>query len=342
MAVLAGVLAPVAIRQLDRIAAEQEMARLQALEDALKRSILATRSIPSLTNWATVVASHAGLDIGAVTDNIRRRPRVFLVDGGGWLSNSLPYFQTAQGTSVLPANARAMFVSSLGGSLPIGSGIASAADFAALWNVAPRTVPGTGAWAGWTGDAGDVQIHRVNLSPLFIKLVLSSYNSATNGQYAVDGSATNQVPFGAGLGGYFFKGSLLKLYRGAPESLFDSTQVLNDDASFVYESGMWKSSLRGTISTGVADTAGVVAAFLAATPNTNAYYKATNYQQILVVTKMAEYISNYNAWAEGNFASDPLRTQLIAVQADMMTAVWGLFSQFGGKNYYPTNGTPPP
>lgn len=340
IAIVAALTVTAALRHLDRVASEQELARLQALGDALQKSILRNRYIPTYTNWATVIATQTGLAPGAVTSNIRNRPRVFLVDSGGWLSNNLPYVQTHLGTTNLPANARVMFVSSLGKNLPITTGMPSAADFAALWNAPPDTVPAGGDWAGWTGEPDDVKIHRVNLSPLFVKLVLTSYLSATNGQYAVDSSLTNAVPFFAGFGGYFLKGSVLKLYRGAPGSALDSTQILNEDSSFVYEGGAWKSSLQGRVTLGVGDVGGVVAAFLSATPNTNSQSPFTNHQQILVVESMTEYISNYNVWAAGNFTNNSLKTHLRTVQDDMMDAVWGLYRSSGGYSFYPTNGAP--
>jgi hypothetical protein len=108
-----------------------------------------------------------------------------------------------------------------------------------------------------------------------MKLVLSSYLSATNGQYAMDSSPTNAVTFGPGFGAYFLKGTVLKLYRGLPGSMLDSTQILNEDSSYVFEGGTWKSSLQGRVTSGVGNISGIVAAFLAATPNTNAQYGAT-------------------------------------------------------------------
>ncbi len=137
VAVLAGLLVPVAFGHLDQIASEQETARLQALGDALQQNILTTHSISSYTNWATVVATQSGLDIGSVTNNFRNRQRVFLVDAGGWLSNRLTYVQNSVGSSNLPVNARVMLVSSLGRNLPITTGMPLASDFDALWNAPP-------------------------------------------------------------------------------------------------------------------------------------------------------------------------------------------------------------
>jgi type II secretory pathway pseudopilin PulG len=346
IAVLAVLVVPATLRHLDRLASEQEMARLQALGEALQKSILRARYIPAHTNWATNIAAQAGLDVAAVTSNIRNHPRVFLVDSSGWLSTNLPYTQTYLGTPALPANARVMLVSSLGKDLPIASGMPNASDFAALWNAPPGTVPSGGGWAGWSGDPDDVKIHRVNLSPLFVKLVLTSYMSATNGQYAVltnavDWSQKNPVPFNAGFRAYFLKGTGLRLYLGDSTNTLDSTQVLNEDSSFVYEGGMWKNSVEGRVTLGVGDVGGIVAAFLAATPNTNAHKPFTNYQQILVVDTMTEYISNYNVWAAGNFTDNSLKSHLKdVVQPAMMDAVHGLYGSIGGNNYYPTNGVP--
>ena len=246
-----------------------------------------------------------------------------------------------QGTPALPANARMMLVSSLGKNLPIASGMPSASDFAALWDVSPGTVPSSGAWAGWTGDPEDVKIHRVNLSPLFVKLVLTTYLSATNGQYTIDSSPMNSVPYTNGFAAYFLKGTGLRLYCGSPDSTLNSSQILNEDSSFVYEGGAWKNFLQGRVISSLGNVGGIVAAFLSATPNTNAQYALTNYQQILVARTFTQYMSNYNVWAEGNFANNTLKTLLKSVQVNMMDAVHGLYQAGGGANdCYPTNGVP--
>ena len=337
IAVLAALAVTVSLRHLDQVASEQEMARLQGLGGALQNSILRTRYIPAYTNWATTLAAQAGMDIGAVTNNLRNHLRVLLVDSSGWLSTNLPYTQTYLGSTNLPAKARMMLVSSLGKDLPIASGMPIAADFAALWDAPPGTVPSSGAWVGWTGDPDDVKIHRMNLSPLFVQLVLTSYMSVTNGQYAVDLGQTNLVPFNAGFGAYFLTGTILKFYHGPPDSTLDSTQILNENSSFVYEGGMWKNSLQGRLTAGVPGSAGIVAAFLAATPNTNAQNAFTNYQQILVVRAMTDYLSNYSVWADGNFTNATLKAYLVDLQkTNMMVAVHGLYS----ASYYPTNGAP--
>ncbi len=176
-----------------------------------------------------------------------------------------------------------------------------------------------------------MKIQRVNLSPLFVKLVLTTYNSATNGQYSIEPAppnATNRVPFNSGFGAYFLKGTTLKLYTAATN--LDSSQVLNEDGSFVYEGGKWKSELRGTVNSPVGDVAGIVAAFLAATPNSKAVNTNGNAQQVLVVQKFTEYMSNYNAWAVAGFPKGSMKNNLQTVQSDMMDAVHGLYFDVSG------------
>jgi type II secretory pathway pseudopilin PulG len=337
IAVLAAVLFPVAIRQLDRMAFDQETARLKALGDTLQSGILRFRYIPSYTNWAPTLASQAGLDLGDVTINLRNHARVFVIDGGGWLSTNTPYAQTYAGTPNAPINARVMLLSSTSDDLPVSSGMLSATDFANLWNTPPRTVP----WNGWNGRAEDVIIQRVNLSPLFVNLVLSTFNANSNGQYRVDAETgpLYQAPKNYGVGAYYLQGTALRLYSGAPASETNATLILNQNSSFVFEAGVWKNSILGAETFGQGDISGIVAAFLAATPNTNAANPTNNLQQVAVVQSMINYMSNYNAWASNSFPNNQLKNDLQNKwQPNMMSAVQGLFL----GSYYATNALPFP
>jgi hypothetical protein len=339
LVILAAALVPVAIRLLDRIAADRETASLRALGDALQASILRNSYIPSYADWASTIAAQAGLDVGSVTNNLRNRPRIVLADASGWLSTNLPYTQTYAGTPSLPVNARAILLSSLGAALPMTTSIPAAADFDNLWNAPPNTVPTTGPWAGWNGRPEDVIIQRVNLTPLFVNLVLSTYTANSNGQYAINGSGLYQAPKNNGVSGYYLQGTLLQLYTGAPSNTFNATQILTKDSSFVYEGGTWKSSIQGTATFGVGDVAGIVAAFLAATPNTHAQNPIGNTQQVMVVQSFIDYMSNYNVWAGGSFTDNNLRNYLKnTLQPNMMTVLQGLYS----GSYYPTNPLPFP
>jgi hypothetical protein len=280
--------------------------------------------------------------------NSRRNPRILLIDPSGWLSTNLPYTQTHSGTPNFPANARMILLSSIGTPLPaaITTGPSlSAAEFNGVWNWPDGTnmPPEATLWIGWEG-APDLVVQRINLSPLFVKLLLTTYTSGTNGQYAVGSSAIQQVPFFTGFAAYFLKGSVLDLYGGpASPPPLDGRQVLDADASYVFEHGRWRDSVAGRVVVGVGDVSGIVAAFLAATPNTNAQYNTGNTQQVMVVENMITYLSNYNAWAALDFPSGSLQNHLKnTVQPDLMDAVWGLYREGGGYNHYPTNSGPCP
>lgn len=345
-AVVAVLVISASLRYLDGVARDQESSRLKALGEALRGSILRLSYIPTGSNWVAVVAIQSGLSQGEVSLNSRLKPRILLMDPSGWLSTNLPYTQSHAGTPNFPAQARMILLSSLGTPLPGGivTGLApTAAAFDAVWNWSDGTnqPPENALWSGWTG-APDLVVQRVNLSPLFVKLALTTYTSGTNGQYVVGNSALQAAPFYTGFAAWFLKGTVLKLYTGAPASAFDGTQILESDTSYVFEGGRWRDSVQGRVVTGIGDVSGVVAAFLAATANTNAANPYTNYQQILVVQSMINYLSNYSAWAAQNFPSGALQNHLKnTVQPNLMTAVRGLYADVTGpNNYYPTNGAP--
>jgi hypothetical protein len=83
---------------------------------------------------------------------------------------------------------------------------------------------------------------------------------------------------------------------------------------------------------GGVDISGVVLAFLNAVPNTDAQNGAN--QQTLVAQAMMNYMSNYNAWAAGNFTDNNLKAYLKnTVQPNMMSTVQGIYQ----GAYYATN-----
>src|SRR5512133_34437 len=110
IAVLAAVLLPVALRTLDRLASEREIATLASLGDSFRSGILRARRIPTADQWASFMATETGMELAAVTQNGRRVPRAILYDKGGWFSTNLPYAQTnyfPPGLSAPPVHARA-------------------------------------------------------------------------------------------------------------------------------------------------------------------------------------------------------------------------------------------
>src|SRR5262245_55722790 len=86
LAVMAAMIFPAAIRILDRMASDKEVAALSSLGDALKTGILRTRKIPAATNWVSFIASEAGIDTTSVSQNPRKRQRAFLFNDSGWFA----------------------------------------------------------------------------------------------------------------------------------------------------------------------------------------------------------------------------------------------------------------
>src|SRR5437867_7174060 len=122
IAILAAALAPSFVRQMDKTAGDQESASLKAFGDALQKSIMRNRYIPSATDWASTVATELGVDIAAVTNSPRQQPRFFLIDPnlninntgvtpGGSGEPALPYTQANAGSANLPASPRLLILS---------------------------------------------------------------------------------------------------------------------------------------------------------------------------------------------------------------------------------------
>jgi hypothetical protein len=270
LAILATIIIAATPRQLDLVAANVESTNLVRYATALQSSIFRTRVIPSSNNLAQAIANEMGMDVKDVNVNSRNMPRAFIYDpsltigaasvgGQGYTQTILGGGVPALVTGALwvtnpPTNPRLMILSTLGtAGLPSGvtNGI-SAADFATLWGWADGSVPTNGPWSGWAGQGEDVKIQRVNLSPLFVHLVLYNYNypSTNRGQYAIDRLATNQIPSNGAfpntnrVDNYFLKGTLLGLFKSTNlNSTLDAEQILNRDTSFAYVQNVWHSSL---------------------------------------------------------------------------------------------------
>src|SRR2546427_440438 len=200
IAILMVVLVPALLRQMDRMAGEQEKASLKSIGDALQQSVLRNRYIPSGSDWATNAAIELGVNVFNVTTNARTWPRLFLIDPAlqvGANGAGLPYTQnstgsvvTAGGAITAPVSPRVLILSCIAGALPAGlaSGIASSNDFNALWNWndAGGALPASSTWSGWPGASDDLQVQRLNLSPLFVHLLLNTYSSSGSPRYSID------------------------------------------------------------------------------------------------------------------------------------------------------------
>jgi prepilin-type N-terminal cleavage/methylation domain-containing protein len=349
IAILATVLMPAFIRQMDKIAGDEESASLKSFGDGLQSSIQRNRYIPSYTNWASVVATELGLNLSDVTTNRRKKSRYFLIDPN-WQIGAAPnpgqvYQQTTPGVP-LPGNTRIIILSSIGDALPnMISGIPSVAgDFDAIWNWndASSTPPPASLLNGFSRGE-DLKIQRVNLSPLFVRLVLTVYASDGIPRYSIDSISCGGATYVTNLDNYFIKGTTLSLYTHmdcSDPNVMDSRHILTFDTSYVYNQNVWRSSIIGGATVGGLDVGTVVDKFLAAPPNLNPFVPHGTDQQRWVVTNMMAFMAAYDNWAGNNFPPGALKNTTSAKQQAMMDVVMGLFANGSGYKSTPSNGTP--
>ena len=353
LAIFAAVLLPVLVKEMDKSTADQERATLQSFADAFQQYVLTSRTVPDQNGWVSAITSRLGIGNNDVLYNAHQQAhqssnaRVFLIDPAlalGAAGNGLPYAQTNYTASVanspmMPAFPRLMIVSSLGKPLPntVVSGVFSSGNpyFSHLWDSADGSLPNEAPWSGWGGNPTDVIVQRINLGPLFVHLLLTSYNSTNNGYYSIDSGPAIPV---ITVDGYVIQGSVVGLYHTnlSAVAVLDTQQILSKDSAFVFQNGVWRGNLSGgTAGAGVMDLADVVQQFLNAPPNVNAQFANGNAQQALVVNSMLNYMSNYNIWAAGSppYSVGPMKGYLVTLQGQLMSAIQGLYQ----SSYFPTN-----
>jgi type II secretory pathway pseudopilin PulG len=350
IAILAAVLVPAWLRQMDRVAGDNESAALKSFGEALQQSIMRDRYIPSDADWAANIAAEFGADVTYVTTNPRRQPRYFLIDPAlqvGVNGGGLPYTQTSVGSVVTngsgvlipPVSPRVMIVSSVGQALPAGfaSGVASAANFTNIWNTVDGTVPiNAPIFSGWTGSGDELRIQRVDLSPLFVQLQLTKSISSrgANPGYSIDADNwAGAIQVSSTLSdwpGYFIQNSMLYLYNDPNNPVpgggyLDSVQILIRNNAFIYDQNTWRGSIGGEGFLGGLDIASVVDRYLAAYPNVLAQNGAN--QQAEVVRRMMDFMDRYDDWAAAGFPGTGSSSYVAAQNARtaMITAVQGQY-----------------
>jgi len=343
IAILTAILVPALIRQMDRFAGEQETATLRSMGDALRQSILRNRYIPALTNLVSTIVTELGVNVSDVTTNARKNPRYFLFDPNLGIGGAgLPYQQTSIGSSSSPTNVRVVLLSSIGQRFTnMVSGTPSASDFNAIWdwNDASSTAPSASLLSGFSrGD--DLKIQRLDVSPLFVRLVLTAYGSSGSPGYSIDstnwGTAIIVTNGGAGIDRYFLQNSILALHTHL--GILDSRQILIRDNSFVYNEDVWRASIIGAVSIGGLDITTVVDKFLKAPPNFNDNVPYGTNQQRIIVTNMMAYMDAYIDWAGAGFPSGFLKNTANSKQDEMITSIRSIYEPGGGANdYTPVN-----
>jgi len=151
MAILAAVIAPNALRTLDRAAIRAEADTLHNLGEQVKLYLRDKGIEPTAANWDSVLATYASLSPTDLLYNRRQATngpitRLYVPDP-------------------VASNERALFLSSMRTGVALPSLANISANFASIWNTTDGNVPVAAGWNAW--DASNIEflvIERVNLA----------------------------------------------------------------------------------------------------------------------------------------------------------------------------------
>lgn len=314
IAVLSLALAPVLIRRIDQAARDRETAEMNGIATALRSAILRTGEIPDSSTLVAVVANEMAVSSNQVALSGRKVPRRFLIDTDLWIGSTnglLPYIQSQRpfgtgtnsgGVDVPGRNLRLLILSSLSVALPTNI------DFSTAWNTADGAVPP--GWS-WAGRADDLKIQRLDLAPLFHRVILNPIDTNKFGSFAIEsGTNVSATPNVTQIvsNSWYLHGTTLRLCdTNSGSTAVEFKAAVQGDVSYVFEDLAWRGlySGHGTNSTPVGGTSGGSAAFqqfmTMATPFTN-YPSGPAHQSGVtpneVLRGMFSVMVNYTFWAK--------------------------------------------
>lgn len=312
IAVLSTVILPVMIRVSDQMALTAEQQEMKGLVEGLKAHVLRNHNIPFTNGIAAAIGAEIGMQPDRVMANARGLRRVYLLDPAITNTLSVPFNQSWTGIpNDLPRLLGAMVISSISRELPTNlvSGFAASSEaFSNLWYAVDGTMPS--GWH-WNGNPDDLTMERLNLRELFVEVTLNYDTwtaSVTNrGRFTVDHSTTNTLPGTVVYTSHYLAGTVLGLHShiGSTDTL-QSSEVLQDSASYIYEVDTW----RGRLFTGPSvrlldgtDLQAVHNAFLMSPWNDHAKGSPA-VTQADVVDDMIDYMVNYLDWADRAFPAN--------------------------------------
>jgi prepilin-type N-terminal cleavage/methylation domain-containing protein len=310
LALLALALTPFLIKQFDRIAGEKETTQLRAFNQAFRRGVTITKTIPDENGWASMIATNLGISVDQVLNNGRRVPRLFLIDPLleiGSLGAKLPYSQTITGSAV-PASSstRVMIISSISKpfsgiqintkNLVSGSGL-DPDTFSNIWNAVEGALP-TG-WSSfiWPGKGEDLKIERIHLEDMFLQLNLNiDPPGETCLKYAIDQFPQIVVPNTTNWYAFFIDGTQVGLYQ---RDSLQYSEILHKSKSFYSGFCSWQGAplLGRTVSRpGPIDLQRAMDLFLGAANNRCALSGNSPVNTLSVFTEMTNYMYHYVKW----------------------------------------------
>ena len=190
LAILAGTLAPNIFRAIDDAIAAAEMDNLERLADDLEHYIITNKAIPSasVNNWSTELASVSEYPTNDIRFNQNGHQRAIFFDPRFLSTSDTNFggFTQTNGISSGPNSARVMIISDTKNNLPSLS--ASTAVFNAIWDQDGSAV---------ITESSSVKIHRLNISDLFQRVILTNPNG-TQTSYSLESGGQTPVPAASG------------------------------------------------------------------------------------------------------------------------------------------------
>jgi len=298
MSILAAMLIPPVFDEINRANLAKESKTLESIAEALQASILRTKTIPQ-DQWPRIVADELAAPISSVTTSVAGHPRTLLYHPEirfGDDFTSLPYTQNSNGCAGGPVHAKALLISSQS-SIPLpvrirnGDSVTST-EFNRIWDTQEGTIPP--GWPDeWSQKGNTLRIQRINLAPLFHRLVAHDVSGNGTAQLSIDQGAPRYVP-SEGLDSYYLSGSEVSLYENGALKARD---LLTTQRSYIYELGSWRDQLTEGRQGRTPRFSKALDAFLNARQNPNSLGVTTP----SVAAAYSRYAMIYTTWASSGF-----------------------------------------
>lgn len=235
VSIMAAVIAPGVFKVIDANIGDAENKNIKALAGALEDSITETKRIPhqNTTEWITATAAYVDLPTSEIEFNARNFRRRIYIDPQFFTTSNTTFtgYTQTSGLAQAPVSPRIMLVSDLTRNAP--NPPTSNAAFSTIWD----QTSGASVVEG-----PKVKIQRLNLAPLFHRVVLVNSNTQQPA-YSIEAGSASPVPPAVGavdgnITRYLLENSNLKLYADPyPSGALLTLAILNNDHSYRYETG---------------------------------------------------------------------------------------------------------
>jgi len=309
ISIIAAATVPVVIKRIDMAARTKEIAALSAMADSVNRYVVRSNTIPDTftpTSFAQAVASQLDIAQSDVTTTPRGFTRGFLTDATAWFYGLAPYDlgpsgpnggTSPYGLTFAPANARLLIVSTLGGKLPsaVTNNAYSLAQFNQIWDTQQGTKPTTGIWTNYKGSADDLVIQRVNLQPLFHRIILVNNDVGSTPRFRINGTINPAaVTNGSGWNCYYLDGAILGLCDTNASALVSGQEVIRKDISRVFENSYWRDEIDVGVHTNGYDFGTIAALFFNSPPPAGSKWGV---KPPGIANALSAFMYGYAAWA---------------------------------------------